>query len=118
MKTSDFMLPMDNLKRNWSGIVIMILIIVIFFLINNTSSLEKKVIDAQIEAKEHETKAKFYLNIYKSSIEKDNALKVKYDSLLIEKQTIKKQYYEKIKLVDKYSVYDMQSYFDERYKSN
>lgn len=118
MRTSDFMFPMDVVKRNWSYIIIAILIIIIFFLLNNTSSLDEKVTDAKIEAKEHEVKAQFYLNLYKQGILKDDSLKIKYDSLLIEKQTIKKQYYEKIKLVDKYSIYDMQSYFDERYKSN
>lgn len=61
-------------------------------------------------------KAKFYKGIYDDLMEKDNALEVKYDSLVLEKDKIKIQYHEKIKLVNKYTVSNMQHYFDERTK--
>ncbi len=103
-------------KDNWKWLLIASLIIVIYFLFNKTESLEKKIQDASLKAKEHETKAKLYKETYDNLIQKDSALEVKYDSLFIEKNKIKIIYNEKIKLVDKYSVSDMQHYFNERTK--
>ena len=88
--------------------------LITFFFINNTSKLNEKVEEAQSKAKEHERTSKFYKDIYDMQMEKDAALQASYDSLILEKQKIK--YYDKIKLVDRYSVSDMQQYFDERTK--
>ena len=107
---------LDLAKRFWKYGVILGLLIIIYFLFNRTESLEKKVEDASSKAKEHEIKAKFYKGLYDKLIEEDNDLEVKYDSLVIQKDKIKIKYNEKIKLVNKYSVSDMQHYFDERTK--
>ena len=106
----------DLFKRYWKYALIVALIIVICFLFNRTKSLEKSVEQSLNKAKEHEIKANFYKNIYHKLLEEDIALEVKYDSLLIEKNKVKILYNEKIKLVDKYSVSDMQQYFNERTK--
>lgn len=106
----------DLFKRFWKYAVFVGLLIVIFFLFNRTKSLEKNVQESLDKAKEHEIKANFYKGIYDKLLEEDNALEVKYDSLVIEKDKVKILYNEKIKLVDKYSVSDMQQYFNERTK--
>ena len=101
-------------KYKW--ILIGVFLVIIYFLINKTQSLDKKIEDTVLKAKEHEVKSKFYKEIYDNLIEKDSALQIKYDSLSLEKNRIKIKYNEKIKLVNKYSVSDMQHYFDERTK--
>lgn len=106
----------DLFKRFWKYAVFVGLLIVIYFLFNRTKYLEKNVQESLDKAKEHEIKAKFYKGIYDKLLEEDNVLEVKYDSLIIEKDKIKILYNEKIKLVDKYSVSDMQQYFNERTK--
>lgn len=103
-------------KDTWKWILISILLVVIYFLFNRTISLDKKIEEASLKAKEHETKAMFYKQISDDLIEKDKILEMKYDSLFLEKNRIKIIYNEKIKLVNKYSVSDMQHYFDERTK--
>lgn len=107
---------LDLMKRFWKYAVIIGLLITIFFLFNSTKALENKVEEESTKAKQHEIKAKFYKGLYDKLIEEDIALEVKYDSLVIEKDKIKIIYNEKIKLVNKYSVSDMQRYFDERTK--
>lgn len=107
---------LDLMKRFWKYAVIIGLLITIFFLFNSTKALENKVEEESTKAKQHEIKAKFYKGLYDKLIEEDIALEVKYDSLVIEKDKIKIIYNEKIKLVNKYSVSDMQSYFNERTK--
>ena len=103
-------------NNNTSLIIALIiaLAIVTFFLINTTDILNKKIQAAESKAKEHERTSKFYQDIYDMQLAKDQDLQASYDSLLLEKQKIK--YYDKIKLVNRYSVSDMQSYFNERTK--
>jgi hypothetical protein len=93
-----------------------LLIILVFFLLNKTNRLEDKLQKSILNAKEHETKAEIYFNEYIQAIEKDNALKEKYDSLKFEKNKYKTIYNEKIKIIDKYSISDMQLYFNNRTK--
>ena len=107
---------MELVKDTWKWILISILLIVIYFLFNRIGLLDEKIKDASLKAKEHETKAILYKEIYDDLMQKDSVLEVKYDSLFVEKNKIKIQYNEKIKLVNKYSVSDMQHYFDERTK--
>lgn len=107
---------LDFVKRFWKAALIVSLLIVIYFLFNRTGALERQVEESNSKAKEHEIKAKFYKGIYDDLMEKDNVLEVKYDSLVLEKDKIKIKYHEKIKLVNKYTVSDMQYYFDERTK--
>jgi hypothetical protein len=102
----------DLFFRYWKYLVIVGLLIVIYFLFNRTQHLEIEVQKGIEKAKEHEKKAEFYFNIYELQMEKDIDLQFKYDSLVIEKNKI----YEKIKFVDRYTVSDMQSYFNERTK--
>jgi hypothetical protein len=104
------------IEKYWKGFIIIVLLIFAFFLFNKTKSLESKIVNTLEKAKEHEIKANFYKDIYKKLLEEDIALEVKYDSLVIEKNKVKILYNEKIKLVDKYSVSDMQQYFNERTK--
>ena len=104
-----------NLHRiNWSYIIIAILCVVIFFLFNSTTKLEGKLTESETKAKEHEIKAQFYLDIYHMQLDKDTVLLAKYDSLLLEKNKTKILYNEKIKIINRYSVSDMQLYFNER----
>ena len=107
---------LDLIKRFWKTALIVILLIIIYFLFNKTKSLEEKVKETISIAEQHEIKAEFYKVIYDDLIEKDDALEFKYDSLVLEKDKIKIKYYEKIKLVNEYTVSDMQYYFDERTK--
>ncbi len=107
---------LDLIKRFWKMALIVILLIIIYFLFNKTKSLEEKVKETISIAKQHEIKAEFYKVVYNDLIDKDKALEFKYDSLVLEKDKIKIKYYEKIKLVNEYTVSDMQYYFDERTK--
>jgi len=106
----------DLFNRFWKYAVIVGLLIVIFFLFNRTKSLEKNIQESLDKAKEHEIKANFYKGIYDKLLEEDNALEVKYDSLVLEKDKIKILYNEKIIKVNAYTVLDMQQYFNERTK--
>jgi len=104
----------DLVKRFWKWLVIIGLLIIVFFLLNKTSNLESKSEKHLQEAREHEIKAKFYKSLYDNLVEEESALEVKYDSLVLEKDKIKIQYHEKFKIINLYSVSDMQRYFDER----
>lgn len=106
----------DWLKRYFGLVASFILLVVVFFLVHRTKNLEKKSEKYLQEAEKHKINADFYKGIYDKLVEKDNALEVKYDSLVLEKNKIKIQYNEKIKIIDKYSVSDMQYYFDQRTK--
>jgi len=112
----DKLILKDFFLKYWKYAVILILLIVIYFLFNQTKTLETKVATAIEKAKEHEIKAQFYLDIYHLQMEKDVDLQNKYDSLLLEKNKIKIQYNEKIKIINEFTVSDMQSYFNERTK--
>lgn len=107
---------LDLIRRFWKAALIASLLFIIHFLFNRTKSLEAKVEKANSIAKEHEIKAKFYKDIYSDLMDKDNALEIKYDSLVLEKDKIKIKYHEKIKWVNKYTVSDMQQYFNDRTK--
>jgi hypothetical protein len=91
----------------WQGVTIIILLVVIWFQFNKTEKLELK-------AKEHEIKAKHYYKLYEVQMQLEKEMEASYDSLLQIKNKI--NYHEKIKVVNKYSVSDMQRYFNERTK--
>ena len=61
---------MKSVKDDWKLILISILLIAIYFLFNKTESLEKKIQDASLKAKEHETKARLYEKTYDKLIQK------------------------------------------------
>ena len=107
---------LDKIEKYWYYPTILILLIVVFFLFNKTSVLEASVQTSLDKAKESDLRAKFHIDVYNLQMEKDAELLARYDSLLLEKSKIKKVYYEKIKMVDKYSVADLQQFFDERTK--
>lgn len=104
----------DLVKRFWKWIVIVGLLVVVFFLWNKTSTLELESKEHLEKAKEHEIKASFYKQQHDNLVKEESALEVKYDSLVLVKDKIKIKYHEKFKIIDKYSVSDMQRYFDER----
>jgi len=88
---------------------------------NRTESLQKKVVELTNEAKVNEALAKEYRHQYDLLKAQDNPLQSKNDSLKLELQKSQKTiiklktiYNEKIKIINKYSVSDMQSYFDKR----
>lgn len=105
-------------------IVIIVLLVVIYFIYNNTDSYEK-------ENKELITKIITKENVIKYQLSEIKELKVELDSsrgnmlkykselheLNIKSIAIKNKYYEILKLVNSYTVTDMQSYFDKRYGS-
>jgi hypothetical protein len=104
------------IKKQSGWIVSAFLLVVVFFLMNRTTNLEKKSQEYFQDAEKHKINADFYKGIYDKLVEEDNALEVKYDSLVLEKNKIKIQYNEKIKIINAYTVLDMQRYFDERTK--
>lgn len=90
------------------------LIIAVFFGVNKTTSLEKQNKILQDSATISRTRAEMYLRMYNNLKEKDGVLVRTKNSLLKQKSITKIKYVEKIKLVSKYSVSDMQCYFNER----
>lgn len=90
------------------------LIIAVFFGVNKTTSLEKENEALKDSAIASKVKAEMYLKMYYNLKEKDGVLVKTKDSLLKQKQITKTKYVEKIKLISKYSVSDMQCYFNER----
>jgi hypothetical protein len=112
----DRIILLDLAKRFWKPLLLIGLLVIIYFQFNKTTRLEAQVEEQIKRANEHRVKANFYKNIYNELMEQDNELSIKYDSLVIEKNKIKIIHNEKIKLVDKYTVSDMQYYFDERTK--
>lgn len=96
-------------------IIIAILVIGLgYLLINGTKGLSNSAQKHLENAQKHGDSAKAYIEHYNGRIVKDSALERRYDDLQKIKQTIKIQTDEKIKLVNKYSVSDMQQYFDYR----
>jgi len=88
---------------------------------NRTEGLEKKVVELTNEAKVNEALAKEYRHQYDLLKAEDNPLQSKYDSIKLELQKSQKTiiklktiYNEKLKIVNQYSISDMQSYFDQR----
>jgi len=88
---------------------------------NDTSKLKKDIVTESQSAKVNEALAKEYRHQYDLLKAQDNPLQSKYDSLKLElsksQKTIiklKTIYNEKLKIVNKYSVSDMQYYFDKR----
>jgi len=107
-------------KNKWIFYVLIFVLvgIVVFFLLNRTES-SKRSSDKHLEsATKHSDSAKVNLERYNGRKVKDSALERKYDSLVSEKQKIKIETNEKIRLVNQYSVSDMQYYFDERTKES
>lgn len=91
-----------------------VLFIVVFFLINNTLRLEQENRELESKAVFYELKAKEKLNEYNTLKQKDSALELSYDSLINIKSKIKIKYNERIKIVDRYTISDMQQFFDQR----
>jgi hypothetical protein len=89
-------------------------IIAVFFGVNKTTFLEVENKRLKDSASVSKTKAEMYLRMYENLKQKDGVLIKRKDSLLKQKAIIKTKYVEKIKLVSKYSVSDMQCYFNER----
>lgn len=105
----------SNTVRNYLSITLIILALSsAFFFFNSTSKLEKENAELKIKVARLNERADLYVKAYYNILSKDSVLKRSYDSLLSEKQKIKKEYVYKIKEVDRYSVSDMQRYFDER----
>jgi hypothetical protein len=89
-------------------------LISIAFLLNSTNKLEQENLKLKIKVIRLNERADLYVKAYYNILSKDSVLNRRYDSLLSEKQKIKKEYVYKIKQVDRYSISDMQRYFDER----
>lgn len=89
-------------------------IIAVFFDVNKTTSLEVENKRLKDSASVSKTRAEMYLRMYENLKQRDGVLIKRKDSLLKQKAIIKTKYVEKIKLVSKYSVSDMQCYFNER----
>ena len=106
---------MKRLQDNWYYIVIGIMAISIFFLYNNTNNLNSEVDRFEKLAKDHQTNAEYYKELYDAQIKTDKELSASYDSLF--KVKIKIQTNEKIKFINAYTVSGMQSYFTDRYGS-
>lgn len=105
----------SNTVRNYLSITLIILALAsAFFFFNSTSKLEKENAELKIKVVRLNERADLYVKAYYNVLSKDSVLKRSYDSLLSEKQKIKREYVYKIKEVDRYSVSDMQRYFDER----
>lgn len=111
-------MKLEKIKQNWYWIVIIVMAIVIFFLWNSTKTLDQKVVDATRKATEHSQNAAYYKELYDSQIKIDEALATSYDSLVLVKNKLIIIENEKIKLVDPYTVSDMQSYFYDRYSTD
>jgi hypothetical protein len=62
----------------------------------------------------YKSRAQLYIKMYDELKKKDGVLVKTKDSLIKIKQKSKIKYVEKIKIISKYSVSDMQRYFDER----
>lgn len=101
--------------RNYLIVISVILVLFsLFFLTNKTITLKKnneKLKDSVIRLNE---RADLYVKAYYDILKRDSVLNQRYDSLKKERQKIKTKYVERIKVIDKYSVSDMQRYFDER----
>lgn len=91
-----------------------VLFVVVFFLINNTLRLEQENRELESKAVFYKLKAKDKLNEYNALKQKDSALELSYDSLINVKSKIKIKYNERIKIVDRYTISDMQQFFDQR----
>ena len=87
----------------------------IFFLWNDTERLNNEVILSEQRATSHKNSAEYYKELYDAQIKTDKQQAKSYDSLF--KLKIKIQTNEKIKLVDRYTISDKQSYFTDRYGS-
>lgn len=102
-----------NTRKYLPYIAIAVLFIL---LVTRTASLEIKNDKLLNEAKSNDLKAQYYISKYNALKSKDSILEMRYDSLDSIKSIIKIKYNEKIKIIDKYTVSDMQRYFDERTK--
>lgn len=103
-----------NLFKIMKYLPYVIAAVLLFFLVNRTSYLEERNCDLLKKAKESDLRAKYYIGQYKYLKQKDSLLELKYDSLNNIRSTIKIKYNERIKIIDKYTVSDMQQFFNER----
>lgn len=102
-----------NTKKYLPYIAIAVLFIL---LLTRSASLERNNNTLLREAEKHDLRAKFLISQYDTLKKQDSVLKLKYDSVERVRTIIKTQYNERIKVINKYSVSDMQQYFDERTK--
>jgi predicted RND superfamily exporter protein len=105
---------MLNYKKYIAVVIVVVLVIALFFNLNKTRHLENENKVLKDSALFYNAQAKTYIKMYENLKEKDGVLVKTKDSLIRQKSKIKKVYVQKIKLVSKYSVSDMQCYFDER----
>jgi hypothetical protein len=117
-RTPNFPIRQEPVKKNYTWLYILIIIVSgglnVYQFLNSGSSSEKKADKHQNQAEIHQDSSLIHFEQYKGRIVKDSVLEKSYDSLLNVKNQIKPQYYEKYKVVNTYSVSDMQSYFDDR----
>ena len=114
-KRSYILVDMKRITDNWYYIVIGVMAVSIFFIWNDTEKLNNAVILSEQRAKGHETSSEYYKGLYDKQIKNDKQQSKSYDSLLDVKPKI--QINEKLKIVDRYTIGDKQSYFTDRYGS-
>lgn len=88
--------------------------IIVFLLINSSVFLYNKNKDLEEKANKLDLKAKEYISKYNDLKSKDSVLALRYDSLSRVRSNIKIKYNERIKIIDRYTVSDMQYFFNER----
>jgi len=100
-----------------------ILIFISSLYFNRTGNLENKIIESQKDAAVNEALAKEYKHQSELSeikaektAESRDSIQLLLDNQTQVYQTFKKQYNEKIKNVENFSISDMQSYWDSRYE--
>lgn len=103
-------------------ILLGIAVIVLFFKITSTGNLETKIATLEAEAKIQDSISDSHIAKYEAvelsrqEITKNLIMyKAKYEQSEKEKSIIRKERDEKIKIIGKYSVSDMQRYWDTRY---
>lgn len=107
-------MALKTAKNFLIGISVILVLLSLFFISNRTEGLREdndRLHDSIIRLNE---RADLYVRAYYDILRKDSVLNQRYDSLNKERQKIKTKYVERIKVIDRYSVSDMQRYFDER----
>lgn len=107
-------MALNTAKNFLIGISVILVLLSLFFIFNRTEGLKEdndRLHDSIIRLNE---RADLYVKAYYDILKKDSVLNQRYDSLNKERQKIKTRYVERIKVIDRYSVSDMQRYFDER----
>lgn len=105
-----------NILNTRKYVPYIIIVVLFILLLTRSASIELKNDSLLREAEKHDLRAKYLLSQYDTLKKQDSVLKLKYDSIERVRTVIKTQYNERIKVINKYSVSDMQQYFDERTK--